>query len=192
MYSHAFFLSCRFFLAVGLFMAFAASTAFCQEKADPADKATAPDFIFGLGEVTPPWSMGPEATFLAFPFKIPIGGGRYNLMGFGATAGYYINFDDGPAGWLRLCGLFDGRMNFSESVQLDMDAGLGILSADGGSAFLGTFGIGLPIRLSPTLRIRPYVGMDFAANPAYDPSDYYSKEFIKWLHASVCLMIRTR
>lgn len=143
------------------------------------------EFLVGIGEVTPPWSLGVEATYLHFPFGIPFENGGRALLGFGVQGGYYIEFEDG-LNPLRICALFDGRFQFTEAVGIDIDTGLGFLFADGGAGFLGTVGIGVPIKVSDSMYIRPYVGCDFAGNPYHNVLDYYSDQFIIWLHASVC------
>ncbi|HRW25614.1 MAG TPA: hypothetical protein P5298_14490 [Spirochaetia bacterium] len=144
------------------------------------------EIMIGISEVTPPWSLGAEFTYLHFPFAIPFDGGGRGLLGFGAQGGYYVEFEDG-INPLRICALFDGRFQFKENIGLDIDTGLGLLFAGGGSAFMGTMGIGVPIRLSGSKYIRPYVGCDFAGNPNYDVLDYYSSQMIIWLHASICV-----
>ncbi|HRW25053.1 MAG TPA: hypothetical protein P5298_11625 [Spirochaetia bacterium] len=143
------------------------------------------EFMVGVSEVTPPWSLGAEATYLSFPFAIPFDDGGRGLLGFGVQGAYYIEFEDG-INPLRICALFDGRFQFKEKVGVDIDTGLGFLFAGGGAAFMGTMGIGVPIKLSDSMYIRPYAGCDFSGNPNYDVLDYYSSQAIIWLHASIC------
>ncbi len=145
------------------------------------------EIMLGIGEVTPPFALGVEATYLYFPWGISASFGGTILLGVGANAGFYIEFEDGVNPF-RLVALFDGRFPFSDRVALDIDTGLGVLLAGSGAAFMGTVGVGVPIGITDAIRLRPYVGADFGGNANYDPLSPYSKSLIIWLHAAVTVM----
>ncbi|MGC9312707.1 MAG: hypothetical protein ACP5IA_08425 [Sediminispirochaetaceae bacterium] len=142
------------------------------------------EIVFGLAEITPNWALGGFFQYMKFPWAIPIGGGRSNYLGFGGNVGAYYCFSESRL-YISAKALFEGRFTGSSTFAVDAETGLGFIAADGGTGFIGTLGLAPRFNVNPNLLMRIFIGIDFAGNPAYDPLDYDSKEFIYYFRLNV-------
>ena len=120
----------------------------------------------------PGFEIGPMADFVYFPWSIDVGGGRYNHLGIGGSAGFLFYFGDEFVLLMPIQALFMGRFGMFESFQFDIDARLGFMIGPnvvfyGSSSFYVFFG-----------DIRVGAGINFFPNPNYDVFDQYSDEIL--------------
>jgi hypothetical protein len=142
------------------------------------------EIVFGLAEITPAWALGGFFQYMKFPWAIPIGGGRANYLGFGGNIASYYCFSESRL-YFSGKALFEGRFTVSSAFAVDAETGLGFIAADIGTGFIGTLGLAPRFQVNPNLTGRIFIGIDFAGNPAYDASDFDSKQFIAYFRLNV-------
>ncbi len=149
-----------------LFLILVSAVSWAEEIEAPAEVD-----VYGALSI-PGFGIGPMADFVYFPWSIDVGGGRYNHLGFGGSAGFQFFFGDGLAFLVPVEALFMGRFEMFEKFPFDFDARLGFLIGSG-VVFCGAtnfyFFIG-------DLRIG--AGVTFYPNPGYDVFDQYSDELL--------------
>lgn len=142
------------------------------------------EIIFGIAEITPNWAVGGFLQFIKLPWAIPIGGGRSNYLGFGADVAAYRCFSEDRT-YFSAKALFEGRFTASPSFAVDAETGMGFITTDIGTGFIGTLGLAPRFRVTPNLISRIFIGIDFAGNPSYDALDYTSKQFIFYFRLNI-------
>lgn len=106
----------------------------------------------------PGFMTGPSVDVLVFPWAIPIGGGRYNWLGVGATGGLYFLTDPDFTVCPIVQGVFAGRFGVVKGLPIDWDVRLGLFSGPNGSTMVATTGLSLYVRMSKSMYFRPYLG----------------------------------
>lgn len=118
----------------------------------------------------PGFAIGPMADFVYFPWSIDIGGGKYNHLGVGGSAGLLFYFGDEFAVLIPIQALFMGRFEMIEGFPFDFDARLGFMIGPG-VVFYGASNLFVHFG-----DIRVGAGVNFFPNPLHDVFDPYSDE----------------
>ena len=141
------------------------------------------ELFIGAGGVFPPPYFGVNAQYYFFPIKIEAANGYHTMIGAGAQVGYYL------LDMIRICVMAEARFQLAREFYLDVDAGLGFFAAAGGVAFMGTIDLAVPFKLNDKLRLRPYIGVDFAGNPNPGIFDDHNANIIIWPHIGVLVVL---
>lgn len=134
-------------------------------------EAPADLIIYSAVEI-PGFSLGPMVDFMYFPWSIDIGGGSYNHLGFGGSAGIFLNFSDGLGIAVPIQVLFAGRFELIKDYPIDFDARLGIMI---GSSVIFYGASNIYIHLGD---FRAGIGVTFHPNPYYSSFDPYSSDIL--------------
>lgn len=149
-----------------LFLILASAVSWAEEIEAPAELD-----VYGALCI-PGFEIGPMADFVYFPWSIDVGGGRYNHLGIGGSAGFLCYFGDDFVLLIPIQALFMGRFEMFEKFPFDFDARLGFMIGPS-AVFYGStsfyFFIG---------DIRVGAGVNFFPNPGYDVFDQYSPELL--------------